>query len=65
MASTCSPTLKRAVPSVQVRLTSLFGMVRSVPNRLRTNNFRSYRCISNTLLLAAAPKSLIVFVIRK
>ena len=35
MASTCSPTLKRAVPSVQVRLTSLFGMVRGVPNRHR------------------------------
>ncbi len=34
-ASTYSPTLKRAVPSAQVGLTSLFEMVRGGPNRHR------------------------------
>ena len=38
VASTYSPTLKRAVPSAQVGLTSLFGMGRGGPHRNRHLN---------------------------
>ena len=41
VASTYSPTLKRAVPSAQVGLTSLFEMVRGGPNRHRHPKFSS------------------------